>query len=63
MVLRYSTELFSLATIEKMKNHYIEILSQVVENMDIKLDDISLSHDYSAARSDLTAADDKDFDL
>jgi amino acid adenylation domain-containing protein len=63
MVLRYSTELFSLATIEKMKNHYIEILSQVVENLDIKLDDISLSHDYSATRPDLTAADDKDFDL
>ncbi len=50
--LAYSTILFKKTTAEKFISRYIEILTQMVENIDIKLDDITLSHDLIAADSD-----------
>ena len=54
ILLRYSTQLFKPSTIEKIKKYYTEILEQVVDGMDVKLEDIALSHDFitvtSAAR-------------
>jgi non-ribosomal peptide synthetase component F/acyl carrier protein len=49
MILNYSTVLFKPSTAEKIIGHYIEILHQVLENREIKLKDIRLSHKLSAA--------------
>jgi amino acid adenylation domain-containing protein len=49
MILNYSTALFKRSTAEKIIEHYIEILQQVLENRKIKLKDIQLSHKLSAA--------------
>jgi hypothetical protein len=43
--LEYSTQLFNRSTIEDLAKHYIEILQQVVENRDIKLNEIKMSYD------------------
>ncbi|HLP47043.1 MAG TPA: SDR family NAD(P)-dependent oxidoreductase [Candidatus Kapabacteria bacterium] len=49
MWLTYSVRVFKRATIEKIKIHYLEILEQVIENMDIKLENIVISHALSEA--------------
>jgi acyl carrier protein len=43
---RYATQLFKRSTIETLKNYYIEIFEQVVDNVEITLKDILLSHDF-----------------
>lgn len=48
---KYSTQLFKKATIEKMSERYVDILNQVLDNIDIKLADIKLSHRLLATRS------------
>jgi hypothetical protein len=53
MVLEYSTELFEEATARKMGKHYAEILEQVLENPDIKLEDIRVSYGLSAVLPDV----------
>ncbi len=53
MVLEYSTELFEEATARKMCKHYAEILEQVLENPDIKLEDIRVSYGLSAVLPDV----------
>jgi non-ribosomal peptide synthetase component F len=55
LVLIYRTSLFKRNTIEQLKNHYIEILSQVASNMDIKLEWIYISHTLLAANSKIFA--------
>jgi len=63
MMLRYSTQLFRLSTIEKIKKYYIEILEQVVENITIKLEDIVLSHDLMTVTSMVNEEEECDFNL
>ena len=53
MSLEYSVELFKEATIKKMTEHYIEILEQILENRNIKLKNIRISHDLIAAQSEI----------
>jgi len=43
MSMVYSTELFKPSTAQKMADHYLEILNQVLENKEIKLKDIRVS--------------------
>jgi len=50
MSLTYATALFKHKTAEKMTQHYIEILRQVLENNNIKLRDIKVSLGLSAAK-------------
>ena len=50
--LTYSTALFKKSTAEKMVTRYIEILEQVVEDREIKLKDLAISHDLLVARKD-----------
>jgi amino acid adenylation domain-containing protein len=57
----YSTRLFKPSTIEKFKNHYIEILEQAVENIDIRLKDIIFSHDLVTTRSTILQEEQGDF--
>ncbi len=42
--LEYSTQLFKQETIEKFIKNFKEVISQVVENKDIKLQNITISH-------------------
>jgi amino acid adenylation domain-containing protein len=44
----YAVKLFEQSTVGKMLRHYREILHQVLENREIKLEDIRLSHKLSA---------------
>jgi amino acid adenylation domain-containing protein len=57
--LSYSTKLFKRSTVEKMSRHYREVLQQVLENRDVQLGDIRLSHQLSTAE----AVIDKEEDL
>lgn len=61
ILLEYSTVLFKKATAERMVKHYMEILDQIKGNVDIRIGDIVLSHNLSAAKSDVLNADDGDF--
>jgi amino acid adenylation domain-containing protein len=49
LLIEFSTRLFKKSTAEMMHDHYVEILSQVMENTDVKLQDIQLTHDFSVS--------------
>jgi len=51
MKFEYSVALFKRSTIQKMSEHYAEILQEVTNNRDIYLKDIPISHDFVVARS------------
>jgi acyl carrier protein len=53
MMMRYSTELFKKSTIEKYINYYNEILDQVLDNKNIKIEDIKISHNVSVLQSEI----------
>jgi amino acid adenylation domain-containing protein len=45
----YPVALFKQSTVETMAGHFVEILDQVMENRNIKLRDIAISHDLITA--------------
>jgi hypothetical protein len=49
--LEYSTQLFKKSSMEMFCNHYKEILQQVVENSEMKLEDITISSDLQEVKS------------
>ncbi len=49
--LQYATALYNRTKGEKMAKHYIDILEQVLENPDIRLEDIKISHSLIAAKT------------
>jgi amino acid adenylation domain-containing protein len=51
MSLGYVSAFFKRSTIERTAVHYIEILEQVLENRNIRLEDISLSHEMVIGRT------------
>jgi amino acid adenylation domain-containing protein len=53
MSMVYSTALFKKSTIEKMSNHFMEILDQVIKDNYIKLKDITISHDLLVLKSNI----------
>jgi amino acid adenylation domain-containing protein len=53
MSLTYSTILFKRITAEKMAARFIEILQQVLENTNIKLKDIVVSHALTSTKSNI----------
>ncbi|MCP5105214.1 MAG: amino acid adenylation domain-containing protein [bacterium] len=57
----YSTGLFKKERIEKLVNYYKDIVNQVLENNEIKLSDIKLSHDFLAAKPTLSSGQEDDF--
>lgn len=63
-MLEYSTSLFKRSTAETFLNHYMEMMKQVEENIDIRLEDITLSHNLAKAESAFLICDeDTDFDF
>jgi len=63
MELQYSTQLYKEATARKMIDHYIEILDQLIEDRNIKLKDITISHELITAVTDTTRDEQDDFRL
>jgi amino acid adenylation domain-containing protein len=57
----YATELFKPSAIEKFKKHYLEILEQVLENIDIILKDIKISHQLVTAETNPLQTEQGDF--
>lgn len=55
--LRYCTKLFKKQTMERLVGYYQEIIRIVLENKDIKLKDIKISHNLEAARTDMPQAE------
>jgi hypothetical protein len=55
--LLYCTKLFKKETIEMFTRNFKEIISAVVENPDIQLKDIQLSHDLAYAKSPVPQGD------
>jgi non-ribosomal peptide synthetase component F len=51
--LEYSTALFKKETIEKMRDYYIDIVKQVLENENIKLKEITVSYDLVPAKANI----------
>jgi acyl carrier protein len=61
MWFEYAVELFKESTVTDLKRHYLEILEQVVENRDIKLKDIMMSHRLKDGKSSLSRKESMDF--
>ncbi len=61
MKLRYSTLLFTESTCKQLAKHYIEILKQVIEDNEIKLKDIKVTHSLIKIKSDIRSSERGDF--
>jgi hypothetical protein len=63
ILLRYSTQLFKPSTIKKIAKYYTEIMEQVVNDISIKLKDVTLSHEFLTVKSAIQKDDGMDFNL
>ncbi len=63
MSITYCTALFKRSSCEKMAERFMEILTQVLENNRIKLDDINIAHKFSSAQSRVHRDAGSDFDF
>ncbi len=63
IIIRYSTKRFLKDTIKNLKNHFQETISQVLNNPELKLKDIRLSHNYVIADNDLIPDDNDEFNI
>jgi non-ribosomal peptide synthetase component F len=59
--IEYSTHLFKPSTIEKMAERYLEIIKQVVEDKNIRLKDIVLSHRLYDQKLELPPEESEEF--
>jgi amino acid adenylation domain-containing protein len=55
LTIRYSTELYKSSTIEMMKQDYLKILEQVLENPGIRLKDISIGQELLTGKSKISS--------
>ena len=51
--MEYAASLFKQSNIERLLTHYVEIIEQVVANINIKLADITISHDFLAQQTNI----------
>lgn len=61
LTFEYASAIFKGSTIEKMAGHFQEILEQVVENPEILLKDIIISHDFTQATVNILKTDNGEF--
>ena len=61
--LTYKTGLFKRTTVEKMGQRYLDILKQVLENRDIKLEEITIDYDLLNVKPGILQEDKDDFDF
>jgi iturin family lipopeptide synthetase A len=59
----YSTWRFKPSTIRTMSRHYLEILRQVLEEPEIRLKDLKISHTLSPASTASEEEEPGDFDF
>jgi amino acid adenylation domain-containing protein len=57
----YNTDLFDDQTIGRFLEHYTDILKQVIEDKDIRIKDIKLSHSFQTANTDMLKNDTSEF--
>jgi amino acid adenylation domain-containing protein len=57
MLLEYSTALFKPSTIEEFQKDFSDIVNQVLKKTDIKLKDITISHDLLMAKQNMLQSD------
>jgi hypothetical protein len=63
MLFSYSVKLFKQTTIEKMACRFQDILHQVLENIDVKIQDITFTHDLLNVSSNIYTGDQEDFEF
>ncbi|MCP4155622.1 MAG: amino acid adenylation domain-containing protein, partial [bacterium] len=63
LILEYQVALFKKETVESLKDHFMDILKQVVNDGTLRLMDIEISHQLLAATSDVFEDDDDEFDF
>jgi acyl carrier protein len=61
--LTYKKGLFKRTTVEKMGQRYLDILKQVLENRDIKLEEITIDYDLLNVKPGILQEDKDDFDF
>jgi amino acid adenylation domain-containing protein len=59
--MEYSTDLFRRETVEKIANHFIEIVNQVLENQQTRLEDITVSYELTDAETDIFTGEESEF--
>jgi len=63
ITLRYSTALYKKSTVCRITEHYIEIAGQLAADLEIKLKNISISHDFLSAQSNIIEEVQGDFEI
>jgi hypothetical protein len=63
MCITYATALFKKETAERMAQHYIEIIKQIVENNKIKLENIKIFYDLIAIKPNILREDESEFNF
>ncbi|MCP5053164.1 MAG: hypothetical protein GY940_38720, partial [bacterium] len=61
--LTYCSSLFKKETIERFAGYFKDILSAVMENNEIKIEDIKISHDLGIAQTNVFQDEDDEFDF
>ncbi len=59
--MEYSTGLFRRETMEKIANHFIEIVNQVLEDQQIRLEDITISYELTDAKTNIFKEEESEF--
>jgi amino acid adenylation domain-containing protein len=61
--LRYATSLFKRSTAEKIVHRFLEILEQIVKNENIRLEEITISHELLSADSGIVDEEEHEFEF
>jgi phosphosulfolactate synthase (CoM biosynthesis protein A) len=63
IIFEYSTDLFKKSTVKKFARSYMEILEQVIENQNIKLNEINISLNLLPTQSTIIQEDNDEWEL
>jgi tyrocidine synthetase-3 len=63
ILIRYNSKLYDSNFMRRLESHIQEVLDQVIENSDIHMEDITLSHDRVVVNSTIPMEDNSDFEL
>lgn len=61
LILEYAADLFNKANAQLILKHYVDILTQVIEDISLKLGDIKVYHEILAPKSNMFKKDQLDF--
>jgi acyl transferase domain-containing protein len=63
ILLSFSTALFKTSTAERLLEHFVEIIEQLVDNKDMTIEEITLSHGMAAIASNQFGEENLEFDF